>query len=262
MNEPTRPKAERFYKLSADLAAARRTPPAGKIVFAILADRIGRNADCWPGVRTIASDSGLSVATVIRNLEWLATAKMLTIERPGNGRSNHYRLTGRSAPESEALRKVERSTNRSAGAPKSRAEALRKVELNQTNQLNQTHKKASGKATAPADPWQAILPYLPLALNTDRFRLAWTEWTAYRQQARKPLTPATIKRQAGQLAAFGHDGAIASIERSITQGWQGLFDPKTQGRAAPSTFIPAPALKVSYNHLAIRSGEQPKAGEP
>ncbi len=63
-------------------------------------------------------------------------------------------------------------------------------------------------------------------LDTDEFRRAWRDWVEHRRQIRHALTPATAQRQLGKLARAGPEKAIAMIEQSITNGWQGLFEPR------------------------------------
>ena len=69
---------------------------------------------------------------------------------------------------------------------------------------------------------------LPTVLDTEQFRATWDEWTRYRAETRKKLTPMTIKRQLKTLEGFGHDSAITSIQTSITNGWTGLFPPRPE----------------------------------
>jgi hypothetical protein len=87
--------------------------------------------------------------------------------------------------------------------------------------------------TAPKKPAAAFPGELPLetafppVLDTPQFRAAWAEWIAYRRDRKLPkLIPKSEAAQLSKLAAWGHDGAIASIRESISQQWQGLFAPK------------------------------------
>jgi hypothetical protein len=71
----------------------------------------------------------------------------------------------------------------------------------------------------------------PPSLDTPEFAEAWADWEAFRREKRKYLTDTSVNKQLAMLETFGVEGAIASIEQSITNGWQGLFEPK--GGAAP-----------------------------
>ena len=103
--------SEKFYKLLADLAARKDLTSASKVLWAVLADRMGDNGYCWPGVRTLVEDTGLDVKTVLRATKELEDAGRLKVERRGSGRVNFYHLlTDESAGEMglPALEKRER----------------------------------------------------------------------------------------------------------------------------------------------------------
>jgi hypothetical protein len=70
-------------------------------------------------------------------------------------------------------------------------------------------------------------------LKTEQFEATWAEWCQYRRELRKRLTPCSIRRQIHKLEGFGHNAAIASIERSIENGWQGLFEPPDDSPRVP-----------------------------
>ena len=131
---------EKFYKLPVELAARTDLTPGEKVTWAVLAGRIGENGFCWPGVRTIATDTGLTVTGILKCLQSLQRKKLLRIENQGNGKANHYRLTDGSAQQSLALNRVKRSTELNTGAQQSCAQALNRVELNKTDPLNKTQR--------------------------------------------------------------------------------------------------------------------------
>ncbi len=132
---------ERFYKLPVEIAGRRDLTSASKVVWAALADRMGKNGFCWPGVRTLAKDVGLTVTGVLGCVGQLERKGFVAVERRGSGRANHYRLTSQSAQQARALNKPERSGKLNSGAQQTCAQALNKVEHNQTDQLNQTKKE-------------------------------------------------------------------------------------------------------------------------
>lgn len=68
----------------------------------------------------------------------------------------------------------------------------------------------------------------PESLNSPDFKKAWSEWEQHRKEIKKKLTPTTIKRQLKTLSQFKIEIAISSIEKSIQQGWTGLFPEKEQ----------------------------------
>lgn len=88
-------------------------------------------------------------------------------------------------------------------------------------------------------------------LDTERFRAAWADWCRYRAEARKKLTPSTMKIQLAKLTRMGEAAAVASIEQSIEQGWAGLFAPKDNSR--PSNPDSA-ARSLADVYQSIRDG--------
>ena len=62
--------------------------------------------------------------------------------------------------------------------------------------------------------------------SSETFREAWEDWIAYRRERRLPKwTESTLKRQAKSFLTVGPDSAVEMIQRSIANGWQGLFKP-------------------------------------
>ena len=67
-----------------------------RAVYMYLKDRAGRKSPCWPGIKTIAAELGLSRSTVKRALDDLSRAGLITKENRwrenGSLTSNLYRL--------------------------------------------------------------------------------------------------------------------------------------------------------------------------
>ena len=70
-------------------------------------------------------------------------------------------------------------------------------------------------------PWVSALPF-----SSEAFSKAWQSWIDYRKELKKPLKDATVTAQWKEFVAWGEDKSIASIQQSIKNGWQGLFEPK------------------------------------
>jgi len=63
-----------------------------------------------------------------------------------------------------------------------------------------------------------------LPFNSPEFKQAWDEWAQHRKEIKKKLTPTTITKQLKQIEKWGEARSIQSIETSILNGWQGLFE--------------------------------------
>jgi len=74
----------------------------------------------------------------------------------------------------------------------------------------------------------------PEALDTLEFATAWQEYISYRSLNKlKSLKRPSIQRIFDNMAKWGHDAAIQSIHNTIQNGWQGIFEPKTQFTTQP-----------------------------
>jgi len=83
------------------------------------------------------------------------------------------------------------------------------------------------KKTAAADV------EIPEPLNTPEFREAWADWTRHRREIKHALTPTTAQRQLKRLAKEGAESALLRLERSMDNGWQGLWFPDDPDRLVP-----------------------------
>lgn len=92
------------------------------------------------------------------------------------------------------------------------------------------HKRDQGVTTEQNRTEQEKNTPLPPKLDTPEFRAAWKRWLSYREQMRKPLKPASLEALLKKLSGWGADQAIRSIDESIANGWQGLFERAIDGR--------------------------------
>jgi uncharacterized protein YdaU (DUF1376 family) len=70
-------------------------------------------------------------------------------------------------------------------------------------------------------------PVFPQGLQTPEFADAWKDWVAYRKERGQTLKPTTIKAQLGKMQDWGATDAVAAIRQSIMNGWQGIFEPRS-----------------------------------
>jgi uncharacterized protein YdaU (DUF1376 family) len=98
-----------------------------------------------------------------------------------------------------------------------------------------TKRQPNGNLPSPSPHPLSNNPLTPLPpeLDSEPFRGAWSEWLAYRtEDKKKPATPRSQEMQLKKLAKIGPARAVAAIEHSIANGWQGIFeeDDKSAGR--------------------------------
>ena len=198
-----------------------------KIVLSIIIDHIGQNADGWPGVRTLAKETGLDKDTISKSIARLEEAGRLIINNRGRGTLNHYSLPDKSVREirtvdkGKSVRKPRTVQNAKCpedtdtGVRKPRTEVSVNPVHNQTDQSNQT---------------------IPDLLNTPEFVKCWEQWKQYRRELKKPLAPTTEGHQLKKLAGHDVDTAIAMLEQSMEKGWQGIFELKGDTKSKVTDF--------------------------
>ena len=92
----------------------------------------------------------------------------------------------------------------------------------------------------------------------------WFEWVEYKIKKENKLTILTFSKNIKQLISFGHNAKL-SIERSISAGWSGLFEIKTQFNSSNSKsinydnmFESSESTSEFWNEL-IENGEYPSS---
>jgi hypothetical protein len=76
------------------------------------------------------------------------------------------------------------------------------------------------KDTVQQQMWIVRLPF-----GSDAFIASWKSWVQYRKEMKKKLTDSSVQAQFKEFALWGEQKSTESIEQSIKQGWQGLFEP-------------------------------------
>lgn len=134
---------------------------------------------------------------------------------------NFHRWLGRSAK--RRLKEAERKRNaRQTSAKPVRKMSASHADKNGTTEQNRTEQN---RKRDPPNPPKGGVEF-PSSLDTSRFREAWGRWEQYRKETRHALRDSTRKAQLEKLAAWGEEKAIAALLESITNGWQGLFEPR------------------------------------
>lgn len=102
------------------------------------------------------------------------------------------------------------------------------------------------KKRVPAQRLQLAPVAIPASLDTLAFISVWCEWKQHRQEIRKPLKPTAERQQLRTLEAMGLARAVAALRYSMTNGWQGVFEPKVDPRQPPAkgTIVDRELLKL------------------
>ena len=189
------------------------------ITMLAMADRLGYVAASIPG---LAARANVTIEEVKMALAKLADVDEYSRTKANDGRRiedadggwnllNYakYRELGRSVDRAEYLR-VKKQESRARSTNVNQCQPISEAEADKKN---------------PADS------VFPKSLQTAAFAVSWAEWEQHRKEIRKKLTPESVKRQLRDLEKMGEAAAIQSINESVKNGWQGLFQPKvTNGK--------------------------------
>jgi DNA-binding MarR family transcriptional regulator len=203
-----------------------------KLLLIALADNASDEGFCWPSTHTLSEKCNLSRQSVSKNLQQLEELKLIRI-CPTNGTSNRYwvlqdkeeaALFANDCAPSIRVGRV--STTLTGGVN----HVDRGVSTTLTGGVNHVDTNHNRTVIKPSKNHQEI----PVALNTEEFLKAWTDWTTDRKHRKKPISPLAAERQLKKLAEWGAEKAIRAIDNAIAAGWQGLFEPKENGDQQPS----------------------------
>jgi uncharacterized protein YdaU (DUF1376 family) len=76
---------------------------------------------------------------------------------------------------------------------------------------------------------------IPESIRTEAFQKAWNSYLAYRKEMRfKALKPTSVVHILLRMATWGEEASIEAINTSIRNGWQGIFEPRSQVNAVPA----------------------------
>jgi hypothetical protein len=143
-----------FYQLPKELCRRKDLESSDKVVFAVITDYQRENMDCWPGIQTLMSNTGLSRQTVLNSIERLEKSDCLEVIRQGKGKVNHYKTSLKIRP----VEKSNQSKNQTTTSLKIRPELVYKLDLNKKDTINKTVLSEFSFVLKSKDTW-----YLPQA---------------------------------------------------------------------------------------------------
>ena len=194
-----------------DSRAANQIGPSGCWLLAVLS--VSGRTEWWDD--ELAGVSGIgSRSTLCRVRDACVLAGWLRYEPGAKGRPAVYTILSKF--DAESGQNVTQNTGRI------RAECDAESE-------QKPQRKKRQQVTASVDD-----PPIPHEFDTREFRAAWNSWILYRCEKKKPVSKRAAAQQFSTLlgwwtAGFRIGDLIASIEQSIANDWQGLFEPRGNG---------------------------------
>lgn len=211
------------------------------LVALAIADCADGNGYAFPGVEYLAKKSRSTsrfVQIVSRELQ--RDGKLEIQAGKGRNGTNLYRLLGvklvHPSKQSEPVVGVKPVRGEaSSGRNGLTAEVTAEVSPQITRSVR-NHQEPSGTKEKEA----ASRLVFPSELSSPAFASAWEEYIKYRK-ARKLLTllPVSVALQLKKMAEWGEAAACEAIHNTISNSWQGLFQPKPNGFAPAKPSTPA-----------------------
>jgi len=123
--------------------------------------------------------------------------------------------------ERNAKREINKLNGSKGGAPIGNKNAIKDKQETTEKQHKTTNIEESREEENRREKKEEV----PLrAFVDEKVNEAWVEWVQYLKEKKKKITPSTAKKQISFLGARAGPEAIEIINKSITNGWAGLFE--------------------------------------
>lgn len=86
--------------------------------------------------------------------------------------------------------------------------------------------KESSKKKQPVKLYPTFTDLIPERMRSEKFIAKWREWEHYRRGRKKAISEAAATKQLKMLSELSEADAIAAIDQSIQNDYQGIFPPK------------------------------------
>lgn len=93
-----------------------------------------------------------------------------------------------------------------------------------------TKERASNVPPPAVEPVVIALPF-----TSEEFTMIWAEWETSRRKRGKPISEAARKMQLAKCVEWGEERAIAALKHSITNDYQGLYEPNNRANHGPAS---------------------------
>lgn len=208
--------------------------PSAFRVYCRIARRWSPERGCDESASNMAAACRLKRLTVFRALSELEDAKLIKrTERPGQTTRIDIIPVPKGAPGTERGRVPKGTTPRypkGDGYPVPQRDH-KGTPLKESCKAQGSNEPTRARGKPKPKPKKKSEP-IPDWISPD----TWADWEQHRREKRQPLKPTTVTYQINQLSKFrdnGHD-PNAIIERSIANGWTGLFEPDTRRGGSPA----------------------------
>ena len=217
------------------------------LVLLVLADFANDDGICWPSVEVLGKKSRMQRRNVQRCLRALEDSGEIVRMKTGGmvdgaALANVYRvriegrqIVAHSSGGASPMTLIGASNTTKRGVTH---DALTTKEPSEDNHQGVLLGISSQKE-------QAGLNELPLPFDSASFKTAFDDYRQMRKEKKKPLTPISISRLFKQFREWGETPSIAAINKSVTNGWTGVFPVIVNAPRSVGGFIQTPSSRKS-----------------
>lgn len=182
-----------------------------------------------PSVTTEAIDEFFGhagFANALLSVGWL-------LARSGSLEVPHFDRHMSESAKNRALSTVRKQNQRAADESRNCHDgSVTRVDESRGDKSRKDQKKGDKKKGEP--PFDPLSIPIPECANNPAFLAVWHKWVAYRTKRKPKLLPVSWSEQLEMLASLDISEARDATQKSITNGWQGVFPrdhtPKRSGR--------------------------------
>lgn len=165
-------------------------------------------------------------------------------------------INKRRAAEKQAnVENVERGRTPSNDVSQCRANADAEADADAEAEIKEEEREPSAPVASLSSASKEVkaAAEIPEALRTPEFMAAWSAWEQHRVERKSKLTKTSRGMQLKALEAMGVSRSIAALNHSITNSYQGIFEPKQLGtfKAAPKTACKPHDLEAKDFNLGL-----------
>lgn len=207
-------------------------------VFLHLCRRAGKDGKCYPSAPAIAGACLINRKTVWPALAELEKAGLVVKGKKGFGQSNTYTLTFPAMEKEAPIDNLQSSQMDTLldTLQSSQMDTLQSSQMDTLQSSQMGHRKGNPskgiqRRESNKGKTQEELALLPFGND---FSLAWQNWEQHREEIKKKITPTSRKLTLAKLEHLTEAEAIEAINRSISNGWQGIF-PEMKTASQPRT---------------------------
>jgi len=213
-------------------------PKEVRLLFVTMLAKADQNGFVEASIPGLARVANLTVEETVQGLECLQSPDAYSKNPDNEGRRvlqvpggfvllnyEDYRARRSTEERRVYMREYMQNYRKKNGASKQKKADVKRCKP----QLAQAETETETETEEKKETMAASLVF-PDQLDVPEFQEVWRQWEAHRREIKKPLKPTQMAGMLKKLSSWGIDRAVAAIEHTVANGWQGLREPEATSR--------------------------------